>query len=179
MTSIKRRTSPIKTPTTQKKPHSTPQSVITSSFQATKSPIVHTRKSKQANTSKKEYKKQKTPAELNDEIIRSVSSSDSFHLNESNPRYASHWGTILAQSFAAQNPRLQLHQTTFTASECILQHFDQTEKFGPYLGLSRLQRWWRAKRLGLDPDQMVQEILDSVEGQKSPRLRNAHLGMVD
>uniref|UniRef100_A0A7S4EXH0 DNA polymerase delta subunit 4 n=1 Tax=Chrysotila carterae TaxID=13221 RepID=A0A7S4EXH0_CHRCT len=43
-----------------------------------------------------------------------------------------------------------------------LRAFDMTMSFGPSVGLSRRERWERAKRLGMDPPVRVQEILQGL-----------------
>lgn len=48
-----------------------------------------------------------------------------------------------------------------------LRSFDLCQKFGPCVGPSRLERWERAARLGLDPPARVHEIL-SRQGVESP-----------
>lgn len=44
-----------------------------------------------------------------------------------------------------------------------LSRFDFDVRFGPYLGLSRLERWVRAQRLGLEPPSQVRDILLGIE----------------
>ncbi|KAG5519236.1 hypothetical protein PMAC_002324 [Pneumocystis sp. 'macacae'] len=46
----------------------------------------------------------------------------------------------------------------------ILNKFDLTYQYGPFLGLSRLNRWNRAEELGLCPPINVKEILLLYEG---------------
>jgi len=45
----------------------------------------------------------------------------------------------------------------------ILRAFDHAEKFGPCVGITRLVRWLRAERHGLDPPTRVKEILESID----------------
>lgn len=40
-----------------------------------------------------------------------------------------------------------------------LKNFDLNMKFGPSLGMSRLERWERAQRMGLNPPHLVKQIL--------------------
>ena len=44
-----------------------------------------------------------------------------------------------------------------------LRQFDLTQKFGPCVGPTRLQRWRRAERWKLDPPTDVLEILQSLD----------------
>lgn len=41
-----------------------------------------------------------------------------------------------------------------------LRRFDLTYKFGPCIGITRLQRWERAAKFGLQPPQEVKDILE-------------------
>jgi len=45
----------------------------------------------------------------------------------------------------------------------LLREFDLTEKFGPCIGLSRMQRWHRAERFGLEPTPKVRKVLEMLE----------------
>ncbi|VDI50237.1 DNA polymerase delta subunit 4 [Mytilus galloprovincialis] len=42
----------------------------------------------------------------------------------------------------------------------ILRHFDVTLEFGPCSGITRMERWERADKHGLNPPVIVKEILD-------------------
>ena len=50
-----------------------------------------------------------------------------------------------------------------------LKTFDLTSKFGPCCGLTRIERWDRARALGLDPPKRVLEILHR-RGEASARV---------
>eukprot|EP00228_Micromonas_bravo_P003809 CAMPEP_0203006078 /NCGR_PEP_ID=MMETSP1401-20130829/3981_1 /ASSEMBLY_ACC=CAM_ASM_000894 /TAXON_ID=38833 /ORGANISM="Micromonas pusilla, Strain CCAC1681" /LENGTH=106 /DNA_ID=CAMNT_0049747709 /DNA_START=28 /DNA_END=348 /DNA_ORIENTATION=+ len=52
----------------------------------------------------------------------------------------------------------------------ILKSFDMTSKFGPALGLTRLERWERAEKLDLSPPADVLRILREV-GEDDPEIR--------
>eukprot|EP00045_Choanoeca_perplexa_P021027 m.5629 g.5629 ORF g.5629 m.5629 type:complete len:111 (+) comp7824_c0_seq1:75-407(+) len=43
----------------------------------------------------------------------------------------------------------------------LLKQFDMDSKFGPCVGVSRLERWERAQAFGLSPPLHVKELLDS------------------
>lgn len=53
----------------------------------------------------------------------------------------------------------------------ILRVFDMTSAYGPCVGMSRLQRWERAKKWGLNPPEEIRNILTTVEGQKEVAYR--------
>lgn len=42
-----------------------------------------------------------------------------------------------------------------------LKQFDMNMAYGPCVGISRLERWQRAKRLGLNPPEEIEELLGS------------------
>ncbi|SPO21119.1 related to DNA polymerase delta subunit 4 [Ustilago trichophora] len=48
----------------------------------------------------------------------------------------------------------------------ILRVFDLDPNYGPCMGMSRLERWQRAKDLDLDPPQEIHDILITKEGVK-------------
>jgi len=48
--------------------------------------------------------------------------------------------------------------------EEILRQFDMNMAYGPCLGLSRVERWERAHRIGLDPPQNVKNMLQLAGG---------------
>lgn len=48
-----------------------------------------------------------------------------------------------------------------------LRAFDLTSKYGPVVGLTRRERWNRAKALGLDPPLDVLEIITAQGGESS------------
>ncbi|KAL1740747.1 DNA polymerase delta, subunit 4-domain-containing protein [Schizophyllum fasciatum] len=47
----------------------------------------------------------------------------------------------------------------------ILRVFDMTYKYGPYVGITRLERWERANNLGLHPPPEIKDILLTQEGK--------------
>lgn len=53
----------------------------------------------------------------------------------------------------------------------ILRVFDMTSKYGPCVGMTRLQRWERAKKWGLNPPEEIREILVTVEGKEDSSYR--------
>lgn len=47
----------------------------------------------------------------------------------------------------------------------MLRSFDYQVKYGPSYGLTRMQRWKRAEKLGLFPPLTIFEILDSMDSE--------------
>lgn len=47
--------------------------------------------------------------------------------------------------------------------EEVLRQFDMNMAYGPCLGMSRLARWERANRLGLNPPEQIHTLLEKEE----------------
>ncbi|KAJ1420859.1 DNA-polymerase delta, subunit 4 [Sesbania bispinosa] len=47
----------------------------------------------------------------------------------------------------------------YSVEEKILRLFDMNMAYGPCLGITRLERWERAQKLGLNPPQKIQSLL--------------------
>eukprot|EP00250_Pteridium_aquilinum_P004326 c14542_g1_i1 orf=92-475(+) len=45
-----------------------------------------------------------------------------------------------------------------------LRQFDMNMRYGPCLGMTRLERWERANKLGMNPPVQVKEIIERVSG---------------
>ena len=56
-----------------------------------------------------------------------------------------------------------VHQDALSLSEKILRHFDVSSQYGPCTGITRINRWKRAYRLGLNPPMEVLKVLVDVE----------------
>lgn len=57
----------------------------------------------------------------------------------------------------------------------ILRVFDFDPQYGPALGLTRLERWERARNLGDDPPHEIREILQTKQGTLLPEYRECVL----
>ncbi|KAJ8450576.1 hypothetical protein Cgig2_020213 [Carnegiea gigantea] len=53
------------------------------------------------------------------------------------------------------------HQDERDENEEVLRQFDINMKYGPCIGMTRLERWNRANKLGLNPSKEVEELLKS------------------
>ncbi|KAI7844696.1 hypothetical protein COHA_001784 [Chlorella ohadii] len=60
---------------------------------------------------------------------------------------------------AVQQPAAASAQQQAEADEAFLRQFDLDTRFGPCTGITRLQRWERAAKLGLDPPPEVPAIV--------------------
>ena len=72
---------------------------------------------------------------------------------------------------SAAAPAIAACAVATAAEAALLRAFDLHAAYGPCLGLSRLQRWRRAARLGLGPPTEVLAILERV-GETSPEARS-------
>ncbi|GAO49521.1 hypothetical protein SAICODRAFT_8353 [Saitoella complicata NRRL Y-17804] len=77
----------------------------------------------------------------------------------------------LANEIDAQRIHPQIHAQHLTSIDKILRNFDLTYKYGPCVGITRLQRFERAEKMGLEPPSEVGRILRSVEGRGEEGLR--------
>ncbi|CAG8534957.1 15320_t:CDS:2, partial [Dentiscutata heterogama] len=60
--------------------------------------------------------------------------------------------------------KLTFHNEGLSPAEKILNEFDLNYKYGPCVGLKRLDRWERAKKFGLNPPLEVKELLMKTAG---------------
>uniref|UniRef100_A0A0D9XFR4 DNA polymerase delta subunit 4 n=1 Tax=Leersia perrieri TaxID=77586 RepID=A0A0D9XFR4_9ORYZ len=73
-------------------------------------------------------------------------------------------GASVGASNTAQTPALISHGTLdlkddFSEQEEQLRQFDMNLKFGPCIGVTRLQRWERASAMGLHPPPHLRDLL--------------------
>ncbi|WVF66833.1 hypothetical protein IAT40_001575 [Kwoniella sp. CBS 6097] len=57
----------------------------------------------------------------------------------------------------------------------ILRVFDMTSSYGPCVGITRLQRWERAQKWGLNPPEEIRSILTTEQGEDDVRYRETVL----
>jgi len=74
------------------------------------------------------------------------------------------YSKLYGKSKAQQNNLPIIHGGNETKFVTILRTFDLSCEYGPCVGVSRLERWERAKDMGLDPPQEIYDILTSREG---------------
>ncbi|KAH7687125.1 DNA polymerase delta subunit 4 protein [Dioscorea alata] len=78
-------------------------------------------------------------------------------------------GVSLGAGDSAQNPALVAHGSfdlhdEYDEMEVKLRQFDMDMKYGPCLGLTRLERWNRAESMGLHPPLELGSILEVQAG---------------
>ncbi|KAH6606712.1 hypothetical protein Trco_005865 [Trichoderma cornu-damae] len=85
----------------------------------------------------------------------------------------SYWEAIEKQRKA---PRV--HQEDLDLSEKVLRYFDVTSQYGPCIGTTRLKRWQRAERLGLNPPIEVLAVLVKEENRGDDEKETAHMDRI-
>ncbi|EEB05590.1 DNA polymerase delta subunit Cdm1 [Schizosaccharomyces japonicus yFS275] len=75
------------------------------------------------------------------------------------------------ESSVNHNP--PVHAEGMSKVELVLHKFDMTAKYGPYLGMTRLERWHRAERYGLHPPDFIRHILELPEAYEANNVRKS------
>ncbi|KAK9244753.1 DNA polymerase delta, subunit 4-domain-containing protein [Lipomyces tetrasporus] len=91
-------------------------------------------------------------------------------LDYNDPQYVAYFETTQKVNIASP-----IHQQGVSTVVRILKNFDLTAAYGPTVGMTRLQRWQRAEKLGLKPPEVVYKILTSKEGKSIDELREGYL----
>ncbi|OXG09724.1 DNA polymerase delta subunit 4 [Cryptococcus neoformans Ze90-1] len=83
------------------------------------------------------------------------------------------WAQVLKAAKEAMGNLEPIHADSDTHNDIhhILRVFDMTAKYGPCVGISRLDRWKRAQKLGLEPPEEIRTILTTQQGQEDPSYR--------
>ncbi|XXG97350.1 hypothetical protein Hte_003647 [Hypoxylon texense] len=66
----------------------------------------------------------------------------------------------------------RVHQEDLTQAEKVLRYWDVSSQYGPCVGISRMKRWKRAEKLGLNPPL---EVLAVLLKEESEGTENAHM----
>ncbi|TYI99213.1 hypothetical protein E1A91_A13G000400v1 [Gossypium mustelinum] len=69
------------------------------------------------------------------------------------PKHAATFGSDITQP-----PALVSHDD-FDEQEQVLRQFDMNMAYGPCVGITRLDRWERAQRMGLNPPKEIESLL--------------------
>ncbi|XP_060181197.1 uncharacterized protein LOC132610808 [Lycium barbarum] len=91
---------------------------------------------------------------------QSKSSSTSTKKSTSPKKSAAIGSNVTQPSALISHGSLDL-QDNYDQNEEVLRQFDMNMVYGPCLGMSRLDRWERAKKLGLNPPTDVERLLGS------------------
>ncbi|KAI7884802.1 hypothetical protein K492DRAFT_234551 [Lichtheimia hyalospora FSU 10163] len=68
--------------------------------------------------------------------------------------------SVVSSSPSPKTRVVGIHQEHLSNEEILLRKFDLDYKYGPCVGLTRMERWLRAEKLGLNPPKEVKEQLD-------------------
>ncbi|KAI1106507.1 DNA polymerase delta, subunit 4-domain-containing protein [Jackrogersella minutella] len=71
-----------------------------------------------------------------------------------------------------------VHQEDLTLAEKVLRYWDVSSQYGPCVGVSRLNRWKRADRLGLNPPIEVLAVLQKEESKDNTGIEKAHIDQI-
>ncbi|XP_009607497.1 uncharacterized protein LOC107781395 [Nicotiana tabacum] len=94
-------------------------------------------------------------------IAKPSNSKSSFTKKSTTPKNAAAIGSDVTQPPALISHGSLDLQDDYDQNEEVLRQFDMNMTYGPCLGMSRLDRWERAKRLGLNPPTDVERLLRS------------------
>ncbi|KAJ7982604.1 DNA polymerase delta subunit 4 [Quillaja saponaria] len=88
-------------------------------------------------------------------------SSISSTTTKKSPRKAATFGSDISQSPALISHGVPDLKDDYDANEDLLRKFDMNMTYGPCLGLTRLERWERARNLGLNPPKEIEGLVSS------------------
>ncbi|CAJ2511368.1 Uu.00g069930.m01.CDS01 [Anthostomella pinea] len=69
----------------------------------------------------------------------------------------------------------RVHQGDLALAEKVLRYWDVSSQYGPCVGISRMKRWQRAERLGLNPPVEVLAVLMKEESRGAQGFEKAHM----
>ncbi|RYP53181.1 hypothetical protein DL768_001774 [Monosporascus sp. mg162] len=69
----------------------------------------------------------------------------------------------------------RVHQEDLSLAEKVLRYWDVSSQYGPCVGISRIKRWQRAQRLGLNPPVEVLAVLLKEEKKGTKGIERAHI----
>ncbi|KAI1858910.1 uncharacterized protein JN550_012369 [Neoarthrinium moseri] len=72
----------------------------------------------------------------------------------------------------------RVHQQDLSLAEKVLRYFDVSSQYGPCVGMSRMKRWQRADKLGLNPPSEVLAVLMKEEEKGTKGIEAAHMDQI-
>lgn len=69
----------------------------------------------------------------------------------------------------------RVHQEDLTVAEKVLRYWDVNSQYGPCVGITRMKRWKRADKLGLNPPLEVLAVLLKEEARGTKGSEKAHI----
>ncbi|BEI79583.1 hypothetical protein CcaverHIS002_0101120 [Cutaneotrichosporon cavernicola] len=75
------------------------------------------------------------------------------------------WNALWKEAMVEMGGMPPIHGEKDNKVQNILRVFDMTSKYGPHVGITRLERWERAKKWGLQPPEGIKQILLTQQGE--------------
>ncbi|KAK7920606.1 hypothetical protein PG985_008628 [Apiospora marii] len=72
----------------------------------------------------------------------------------------------------------RVHQEDLSQAEKVLRYFDVSSQYGPCVGITRMRRWQRADKLGLNPPPEVLAVLLKEEENGTKGVERAHMDAI-
>ncbi|EHK15500.1 uncharacterized protein TRIVIDRAFT_38688 [Trichoderma virens Gv29-8] len=72
----------------------------------------------------------------------------------------------------------RVHQEDLDLGEKVLRYFDVSSQYGPCIGITRVKRWQRAERLGMNPPIEVLAVLVKEENKENDEVETAHMDRI-
>ncbi|KAI0384807.1 DNA polymerase delta, subunit 4-domain-containing protein [Hypomontagnella monticulosa] len=69
----------------------------------------------------------------------------------------------------------RVHQADLTVAEKVLRYWDVSSQYGPCVGVTRMKRWKRAEKLGLNPPLEVLAVLQKEDAKGTNDVEKAHI----
>ncbi|RYP85591.1 hypothetical protein DL769_000932 [Monosporascus sp. CRB-8-3] len=79
------------------------------------------------------------------------------------------------QALERERKAPRVHQEDLSLAEKVLRYWDVSSQYGPCVGISRIKRWQRAQRLGLNPPIEVLAVLLKEEEKGTKGIERAHI----
>ncbi|WWD16744.1 hypothetical protein CI109_101175 [Kwoniella shandongensis] len=148
-------------------------------FQSQRKPSFTNDKSKPSNTKRSRPSLGTTPSISEVEISEPEAVEESHDATKPKPDAQSsqkrrqldvkskEWKGLMKEAKEAMGGMKPIHAGPETHNDVhhILRVFDMTSKYGPVVGITRLQRWERAKKWGLNPPEEIRTILTTEQGE--------------
>nr|UTQ10496.1 DNA polymerase delta 4 accessory subunit [Thermochaetoides thermophila] len=124
-----------------------------------------------------EVKEEETNEEVKEveekEVKNARSDPESRAAKVTNAQIEKYWKGIEASRMAKELHRK--HGQGLSTEEKVLRYFDVSSQYGPCVGITRLRRWQRAERLGLNPPIEVLAVLMKEKAKGNEGIQRAHM----
>ncbi|KAL7414483.1 DNA polymerase delta, subunit 4-domain-containing protein [Mrakia frigida] len=107
-----------------------------------------------------------------DVILQDEEEEEQIEVKELDPR-GKEWSAGYVEAKRMMGKVDPIHAENHTKVDTILRIFDLDFRFGPCTSLSRIDRWNRADRLGLEPPSYVKDILLTRQGKEDTKIKES------